>query len=359
MRLLMLGTGVMAKAHIKGFRAAEGVDIVAAVDPDPNRLQTFREEHGIERGFASLDSALAWGEFDAISNITPDNVHYPTTIAALKAGKHVFCEKPLATDHAKASEMADTAEALGLVNMVNLTYRNVPQLQKAHQLVQSGQIGKVKHIEASYLQSWLAQNAWGDWRTTPTWLWRLSTGHGSNGVLGDVGIHILDFAAYAAGVDYAKVFFRLQTFDKAEGGKIGEYNLDANDSFVMTAEMDNGAMAVVHATRWASGHLNDLRLRIYGEKGGIQVTDINHQPKLMTCLGSDLEAGTWTEMEAEPVETNYARFVRSVHTKEALEPSFRHAANLQKILDLAAVTQRDRAEHEASAPAKAKLVLGQ
>jgi predicted dehydrogenase len=349
----------MARLHVKGFREVEGVDIVAAVDTDPNRLQAFREANDIGRGFASLDAALAWGEFDAITNITPDSVHHPTTMAALRAGKHVFCEKPLATDHNKAFEMADTAETMGLVNMVNLTYRNVPQLQKAHQLVESGAIGKVKHIEASYLQSWLVQSAWGDWQSTPTWLWRLSTKHGSNGVLGDIGIHILDFAAYAAGTEYTNVFFRLQTFDKAENGRIGEYDLDANDTFVMTAEMDNGAMAVIHATRWASGHLNDLRLRLYGEKGGIQVTDINHTPKLMTCMGDDLETATWTEMAVEPVETNYARFVKAVRRGKNMEPSFRHAANLQKILDLASVTQRDRTEHAASAPAKAKVVLGE
>ncbi|WIJ23592.1 Gfo/Idh/MocA family protein [Devosia sp. RR2S18] len=357
MRLLMLGTGGMARLHVKGFREAEGVEIVAAVDTDPNRLQAFREANDIPRGFASLDAALAWGEFDAITNITPDSVHYPTTMAALKAGKHVFCEKPLATDHAKAFEMTETAERLGLVNMVNLTYRNVPQLQKAHELIASGQIGAVKHIEASYLQSWLVSKAWGDWRTSPTWLWRLSTKHGSNGVLGDIGIHILDFAAYAAGTEYKNVFFRLQTFDKAENGSIGEYKLDANDTFVMTAEMTNGAMAVIHATRWASGHLNDLRLRIYGEKGGIHLVDINHTPKLMVCLGDDVETATWTEMEVEPVQTNYARFVEAVRAGQNMEPSFRHAANLQKILDLAAVTERDRSEHLAAAPAKPKVVI--
>jgi len=345
MRLLMLGTGGMAKLHVKGFREADGVEIVAAVDTDPVRLQAFQDTHSIDRGFSSLDAALAWGEFDAVTNITPDSVHYATTMTALRAGKHVFCEKPLATDHVKAMEMAETAEGLGLINMVNLTYRNVPQLQKAHELVSSGQIGAVKHIEASYLQSWLVNDSWGDWRTSPTWLWRLSTNHGSNGVLGDVGIHILDFASYAAGTDYANVFFRLQTFDKADNGRIGEYQLDANDTFVMTAEMQNGAMAVVHATRWASGHMNDLRLRIYGEKGGIELTDTNHTPKLMTCLGDDVATATWTEMKAEPVATNYARFVQAVRNGQNSEPSFRHAANLQTIIDLASVTDRDRAEH--------------
>jgi len=354
MRLLMLGTGGMARLHVKGFNEIDGVEIVAAVDTDEARLTEFRELHGIPRGFLSLEDALAWGEFDAVTNITPDRVHYPTTMQILDAGKHVFCEKPLATDHARALEMTEKAETLGLINMVNLTYRNVPQLQKAHELVKSGAIGAVKHIEASYLQSWLVSKSWGDWRTSPTWLWRLSTKHGSNGVLGDVGIHILDFAAYAAGVDYATAFFRLQTFNKAPDSRIGEYDLDANDTFIMTAEMDNGAMAAIHATRWGSGHLNDLRLRIYGEKGGIEVTDTNFNPKLMTCLGDDVDAAKWTEVTVEPTPTNYARFTEAVRSGVNAEPSFRHAANLQRIIDLAFVTEKDRVEHKANgSPAKA------
>lgn len=160
MRLLILGTGGMANQHAKHFAAIEGVTLVGGVDVDPKRVEAFNATHNIARGFGSLDAALEWGEFDAVANVTPDSIHHPTSIAALKAGKHVFCEKPLATDAAKAFEMVEVAENAGLINMVNLTYRNVPQLQKAREIVTSGQIGAVKHVEASYLQSWLVSKAW-------------------------------------------------------------------------------------------------------------------------------------------------------------------------------------------------------
>jgi predicted dehydrogenase len=346
MRLLILGTGIMANKHAQQFKAIEGVTLAGGVDVDPKKVEAFNAAHGIERGFGSLDAAIAWGEFDAIANVTPDAIHHPTTLAALAAGKHVFCEKPLSTDYAKAMEMTEAAEKSGLVNMVNLTYRNVAQLQKARQIVQSGEIGKVKHIEASYLQSWLVSKAWGDWRTESGWLWRLSKKHGSNGTLGDIGIHILDFAVYGAGSDIDHVFCRLKTFDKAEGNKIGEYDLDANDSFAMTLELENGALGVVHATRWATGHFNELRLRVYGEKGGVEVQHRHDWSKLMVCSGEDAETGNWKEVAVEPVPTNYMRFVEAVKLGRTLEPSFRHAANLQKVLDLAAVTDRDRTEHE-------------
>ncbi len=344
MRLLILGTGGMAAQHAKHFAAIDGVTVVGGVDVDPNRLATFNTAHNIPNGFASLDAAIAWGEFDAVANVTPDSIHHPTSIAALKASKHVFCEKPLATDATKAFEMTDVAEKAGLVNMVNLTYRNVAQLQRAREIVNSGQIGAVKHVEASYLQSWLSSKAWGDWRTESKWLWRLSKKHGSNGVLGDIGVHILDFASYGAGMDIEHVFARLKVFEKAPGNKIGEYDLDANDSFTMAVDFSNGALGVIHATRWATGHFNELRLRVYGEKGGVEVQHRHDWSKLRVCLGSDIETGSWEEVSVPEVETNYQRFAKAVKTGKNLEPSFRHAANLQKVLDLAMVSDTEHKE---------------
>jgi predicted dehydrogenase len=344
MRLLILGTGGMANQHAKAFTAISGVEVVAGVDVDPNRLDRFNTTHGIPNGFPSLDAALVWGEFDSVANVTPDAIHHPTSIAALKAGKHVFCEKPLATDHQRALEMTEVAEESGLVNMVNLTYRNVAELQRAREIVLAGEIGAVKHVEASYLQSWLVSKAWGDWRTESQWLWRLSRKHGSNGTLGDIGIHILDFASFGSGLDVDHVFARLKTFDKAPDNRIGEYELDANDSFTMAVDFSNGALGVIHASRWATGHFNELRLRVYGEKGGVEVQHRHDGSRLRVCLGENAETGTWEEVSVPPVKTNYQRFVEAVRAGRTEEPSFRHAANLQKVLDLALVTERERRE---------------
>jgi predicted dehydrogenase len=345
MRLLILGTGNMAKNHAQHFAAIEGVTLVGAVDVDPIRVETFCTTHGIERGFASLEEALAWGDFDAVSNVTPDSVHYATTMAALVGGKHVFCEKPLSTEHSKALQMTEAAEAAGLVAMVNLSYRNSAELQKARQIVQSGQIGEVRHVEASYLQSWLVSKAWGNWRTESQWLWRLSKKHGSNGALGDIGIHILDFVIYGAAQPIVRASARLQTFHKAPGDQIGEYPLDANDGFVMSVEFANGALGVIHASRFATGYLNTLRMRIYGDKGGLELQYGTGEPMMRLCAGDDAETQVWRDVPVEPVPTNYQRFVDAVRLGCTQEPSFRHAAALQKILDLATVMEGDRTEH--------------
>ena len=198
---------------------------------------TIKVAWRIDRQFGSVEDALAWGEFDAVANVTPDRIHHPTTMLAIAAGEHIFCEKPLATDARLAMDMTAAMEKSGKVGMVNFTYRNSPALQKGRQTVLAGEVGAVRHVEASHLQSWLVGNAWGDWKTDSKWLWRLSKKHGSNGALGDIGIHIVDFASYGSGLDVVHVFARLKTFDKAPpSNTIGEYDLDANDSFAMSVK---------------------------------------------------------------------------------------------------------------------------
>jgi predicted dehydrogenase len=341
MRLLILGTGGMAAQHAKNFSAIDGVSVVGGVDVVPERLAAFCAEHKIGKQFSSVEDALAWGEFDAVANVTPDAVHHPTTMKAIAARKHVFCEKPLATDAAKAMEMTEAIEKAGLVGMVNLTYRNSPALQKGRQMVLAGDIGAVRHVEATHLQSWLVAKAWGDWKSESKWLWRLSRKHGSNGALGDIGIHIVDFTSYGCGLDVAHVFGRLKTFDKAPGNRIGEYDLDANDCFAMNVDFTNGAIGTIQASRTAAGQLDQLRLRVYGDKGSIEMIYDTGRSYLRACLGNDLDTATWRDIPVDPVQTNYQRFAAAVRDGKTLEPSFRRAANIQKVLDMAQVSDRD------------------
>ena len=239
-RLLLLGTGNIAGHHVEEFAAIPQCRIVACADPVPGRVGAFAKTHGIERAFESLEEAIAWDAFDAAVNATPDAVHMPTTLALIAAGKHVFCEKPLAPSYPDALRMVEAAERAGIVNMVNLTYRNSPALQEARRLVAAGEVGELRHLTGEYLQSWLVGKYWGDWRTDEKWLWRLSRNHGSTGVLGDVGVHILDFATYCAGETMVSLYADLATFAKTEGGRIGDYVLDANDSVVISGRLEFG-----------------------------------------------------------------------------------------------------------------------
>ncbi len=334
-RLLILGTGGMAGNHATQFAAIPGVTLVGGVDTRPDQLIAFCDRHDIAHRFDSLDAALAWGEFDAVTNVTPDAAHFATTLPILSAGKHVLCEKPLATNAADAQAMADAAARVGVVNMLNLSYRNVAALQTAAVMVQHGAIGTVRHFEASYLQSWLTQPAWGHWDREAQWLWRLSTAHGSKGVLGDVGIHILDFTTFVAGLAARDVSCLLATFDKAPGGRIGDYVLDANDSATMQIVLENGALGTVSATRFATGHLNDLRLRLYGDKGGLEVAFEAGISRLRACLGDAIVRGEWHDVPTPDVPTIYDRFIAAVRGVGPGQPDFARGAALQRLLDRA------------------------
>jgi len=334
-RLLILGTGSMANTHAEAFAKIDGVVIVGGVDTRPEALAAFQTRHDIARGFATVQEALAWGGFDAVTNVTPDGAHFATTMPLLAARKHVLCEKPLATNKEGALTMADAARAAGVVNMVNLTYRNGAALQRAAVMVADGAIGAVRHFEASYLQSWLTQPAWGDWREEPQWLWRLSSAHGSMGVLGDVGIHILDFMGFVAGQSVVEVSCRLATFDKAEGGRIGDYVLDANDSATMQVRLDGGALGVVHTSRMATGHFNDLRLRIFGVLGGVEVGFENNVSRLRVCVGDDRLTGVWRDVECPETPSVYARFIAAIQGNGEAIPDFARGAQLQRVLDRA------------------------
>jgi len=295
MRLLILGTGLMAQTHAQAFAQIDGVSLVAAVELDPTRRADFSSKFNIEHSFASIEDALDWGQFDAVTNVTPDAVHHSTTLPCLAAGKHVLCEKPLATNYADAADMTRAAQDAG----------------------------------------WLTQPAWGDWTSESAWLWRLSTAHGSHGVLGDVGVHIVDFVGFATGMDVTSLMAKLHTFAKAPGDKIGDYPLDANDSFTMSATLGNGALASIHASRFASGHLNDLSLRIYGTAGGVEVTNTGDLGTLRACLQPDLERASWSDIALAPVQTNFQRFTDAVRTGAPMNPDFAHAAKLQAVLDAA------------------------
>jgi predicted dehydrogenase len=333
-RLLILGTGGMAAAHAGAFAQDPRCQMVGTVDVVPGRAAEFAKTHGIAHHFTDLDEAIKWGEFDAAANVTPDSIHHPTTMKLLNAKKHVFCEKPLAENFKLANQMATTADKHKLINMVNLTYRNVPGLHAARKIVADGELGDIRHVEASYRQSWLVGNHWGRWDKEDKWLWRLSEKHGSKGVLGDVGIHILDFTTFGVGMMPVTLQGRLKTFHKAKGDKIGKYELDANDSAAMTVEFENGAMGVIHASRFMTGYGNTLRLNIFGTKGALELQNDHDLTTLRKCVGEDVHTQAWRDVvRMEPVQTNYRKFITAVATGKNGDPDFRRAANLQKVLD--------------------------
>ncbi|WP_457653707.1 Gfo/Idh/MocA family protein [Rhodocaloribacter sp.] len=331
-RLGIIGTGNMGHHHAREFSALEGCALVAACDRDRERAEALAEEYDIPHVYTGVAEMLAGADLDAVVIVTPDDSHAPIALEVIAAGKHVLCEKPLAEHAEDARRMAEAAAKAGVINMVNFTYRRSPALQKARALVAEGRLGRIVDFEAHYLQSWLTSKIWGDWATEETWLWRLSTAHGSQGVLGDIGVHILDLVSFPAG-DYASVQCRLKTFPKAEGDRIGAYRLDANDSAFITAELTNGAMGVIHASRWATGYRNALALSLHGDKGALRF-DLEHEDDVLeVCLGDDVDTVTWRTIRCEKTPTNAERFLESIRTGRNDQPDFARGAAIQAVID--------------------------
>lgn len=331
-RLAIIGAGGMAHTHARSFQAIEGCELVAIAEPHAERRTGFAREFGVPQTFVSTESLLAGAEVDAVCVVTPDRFHAETAIACLRAGRHVLCEKPLAMNHGETRRMVDAARAAGTINMVNFSYRNWPCIHAVADVVARGDIGEVVHVEASYLQTWLTSKVWGDWRTSPALLWRLSKGHGSNGVLGDIGVHLVDFATYPAGA-IRKVYAQLKAFPKTPGGRIGEYVFDANDSAVMNVEFANGALGVIHTTRWSSGHTNRIFLKISGTKGAVEIDSEKSVDSFRLCAGIELDAARWTEVKAPAVPDIYHRFATAVRTGHQDQPDFARGSDVQEVLD--------------------------
>jgi len=332
----------MGRHHIRRFQELNGCQVVALCDVQREAARELADQHQVPEVYGNVTDLIKNCQFDAASVVVPDRFHTVVTLELLEAGKHVLCEKPLAENYADAQKMTEAARKAGTINMINLSYRDLPNLQAVAGLCRSGELGDIRHVEARYYQSWLVSKAWGDWRTSETWLWRLSSEHGSKGVLGDVGVHIVDFATFPAG-HLRRIFCNLKTFPKAKGDRIGDYALDANDSATIFGELENGAQAVIHTTRWATGHNNDLTLHVYGTKGAARLDQRVSDREYHVCLGANIDAAEWETVQAPQTPSNYLRFVRSIETGQPEQPDFARGAEVQRVLDACFVSNEQQA----------------
>ena len=337
MKIGIVGTGNISSRHLNEFNNIEGVKVEAVCDTNENNLNSFllANQKINLRGYSSLEEMLEKEKsFDGLSNTTPDKFHKETTLQILKKGYNIFCEKPLAENYYDAKEMVDAAIKSKKINMVNFTYREASAYQKLVEIIKSGDIGQPRHVSACYYQSWLTSNKWGDWREEDKWLWRLSTKHGSNGALGDTGVHIFDFVVNAVG-DIDEIFADLKTYHD-KGKKIKNYILDANDGFNSIVRFKNGAIGTITNTRYATGHANSLILEVFCTKGGLKVELDEERAKWSTlhiCIDENINKMAWDTIECPKTPSNYQNFIKSVQTNLNLQPDFNQGAKIQNIID--------------------------
>lgn len=283
LRIAMIGNGFMGAAHSQGWRTAPRFfdlpahpDMAVVVGRNPQKNAQLAHTWGWSEASEDFEAVIARDDIDVVDIVTPGHLHAEMAIAALEAGKHVLCEKPLANTVDEAKQMAAAAEkaaAKGVFAMVGFTYRRVPAATFARDLVARGVVGEIRQVRAQYLQDWLAD-------PEAPLTWRMDKSKAGSGALGDIGAHAVDLAQFITGMSVDSVSGVMETFVKERpvlaegqglsgtaGSERGPVTVDDYASF--NARFDSGALGAFEATRFATGRKNALRIEVAGDKGAI------------------------------------------------------------------------------------------
>jgi predicted dehydrogenase len=253
----MLGYAFMGKAHSRGLRALPELDapvdvrLVSICGRDRDAAAAVAARFGWEEVVTDWREQVADERIGLHVNGGPNSLHAEPTIAAVTAGKHVLCEKPLALDAGQAHQMWRAAADAGVVHACGFNYRFVPAVTRARDLVEAGTLGDLVHFRARYLQSW----GW----DTPTDGWRFDRAQAGTGAIGDLGAHIVDLARFLAG-EIETVSAVVRTFVPGR---------EVDDAFAATIELAGGATGTLEATRLARGRVNQNTFELNGSKGSI------------------------------------------------------------------------------------------
>ena len=327
----IIGTGNIAKSHAENLKRIDGVRIATCYDILPAVATAFAAKHEVAQVAGNLKELLA--QVDAICVCTPDKFHAAYALAGLKAGKHVLCEKPMTVTLAEAKSLAKAGSAAakkGVIGMVNFSYRRSAAAEKAMQIVAAGKhLGALRYVHSHYLQGWMRNVE------VPTGgsLWRLQRACGG-GVLSDLGCHILDLTTAVAGEVVAlRCAFNTCPKIGPKGKpyvKSGKAKMDADDSAVIELRFANGAMGVVHTTRWAMGRSNHIRVEVAGTEGALCFDLDRSYEQLDTCTHADRAWKTETLPVAPDI---YQRWVGAIRSGKPAQPDFARGAFVQGLLD--------------------------
>src|SRR5215469_9068135 len=270
----MIGYAFMGRAHslawhtvCRAFDLPLRPRLAAICGRDKAATETAAERFGWAAVETDWRALIARDDVQLIDISAPGDLHAPVAIAALAAGKHVLCEKPLANTLAEAEAMQAAAAAAypsGAGAMVGFNYRRVPALALARRLVEEGRLGRLRHFRAVYLQDWLADAG-------APMTWRMQAERAGSGALGDLGAHIVDLARFLSGGEITGVSAVSATFTPerpyADGSGTGTVTVD--DAVVFAARLAAGALASFEVTRCAAGRKNGLRLELNGSAGSL------------------------------------------------------------------------------------------
>jgi predicted dehydrogenase len=271
------GTGFIGPAHLEALRRNH-VRVIGLAEATPELAAQKARELGIEKPYPSFESMLADPEIDVVHLATPNHLHFPHARAALLAGKHVVCEKPLAMNSTESAELVRLAQELNRVNAVNFNLRFYPIVHHARSLVQSGELGELFILQGSYLQDWLLYQT--------DWNWRLEPGlGGSLRAVADIGSHWLDMITFITGLKIEAVMADFRTIHPVRKkpakpletftGKVLtpedyiDQPIHTEDYASILLRYSNGAPGVLTVSQVSAGRKNRLYFEIDGSKSAL------------------------------------------------------------------------------------------
>ena len=362
----LIGHRFMGKAHSNAYRQVRSFFPgglmprmkVLCGKACNEELDATARQFGWEEFDCEWERVVERKDIDIIDVSTPGYLHHPMVIAAAQAGKHIFCEKPLANTLAEAKEMLKAVEKAGVIHMVNFNYRRVPAVSYAKKLIEDGRIGDVYRYHGAYLQDWIMDPEF-------PLVWRLEKKYAGSGALGDIGAHATDLAEFLNS-EIQSLTGHLTTFIKerpfateGEGawgakGQKGKGKVTVDDDANFLARFKNGSVGVFESSRFAGGRRNFNTFQIYGSKGSIAYnqermneleffdrTEPNELQAFKTILVTEANhpyTGAW--WPPGHIIGYEHTFVHAIHDfltcieKDRLpEPNFRHGVRNQAVLD--------------------------
>lgn len=360
----LIGYKFMGKAHSHAWRTVSrffdlGAQPVMKVvcGRDAKAVAEFAERWGWESSSADWKEVVARQDVDLVDIGTPGDTHAAIAIAAASAGKHVFCEKPLANSLAEAKDMLAAVRKAKVKHMVNFNYRRCPAVTLAKQMIEAGELGEIRHWRGTYLQDWLVDPAF-------PMNWRMRKEVAGSGAHGDLGAHSIDLARYLVGeigevVGLQKTFITERPAEGASSGLTatagkGKEKVTVDDCSLFLAKFTGGAVGTFEATRMAPGRKNFNRFEINGSKGSLvwcfedlnyldyySTTDAGTEQgfrRIIATEGSHPYTGSWWPpghmLGYDHAFTNATRdLVEDIANDRPCQPDFRDGAQCVAVLD--------------------------
>lgn len=296
LRVGVVGQGFISRAHTHAFMQLRQLGLAAEVQPvvlcghDPRRAQQNAGRWGYQHATVDWREVVTAEDLDLVCVFTPNDLHHPIALAALRAGKAVLCEKPLGLTLEQSHEMAAAAQAAGALCACSFNYRFMPAVALAKRLIGEGAIGRISHYRARYMQDW-------GWHTVHNW--HHERDRAGTGAIGDYS-HIIDLAHHLVG-EIECLSAESLTVSPERKDRSGEMRpVSVEDAYVASGRFVDGGLLSLEASRVASGHKAQQWIEVNGDQGSLwwDMEDLNHL--WLHCVADGERAGFRRIMVTEP-----------------------------------------------------------